>query len=280
MTQKVADLHLHTTFSDGTFTTEEVIQCAKKFNLSCIAIADHDRVDGIKTAIKLSVVYKIEFIPAVEITAQEQEKELHILGYFIDWQEERLKEALEKIRQNRKERVYKMADKLKEHGVNADADEILKYAGDSAVSRLHVAKYLVNKNLLPSLQIVFDKYIGDGKPCCITHFRFSSEEVINIIKDVGGIAVIAHPGLNNVNQLLPILIKKGIDGIEVYHSDHPESVSKNLEKFAREHELLITGGSDCHGLNKKQILIGKIRLPYEYVERLKEAHVKRRRTMR
>ncbi len=268
--ERLADLHIHTIFSDGTFTPEEVMAYAKKIGLSCIAIADHDCVDGVEIAIGLQETYDVELIPAVEITAQENNKELHVLGYFINWRNEKLKEILKQMCQNRKERIYEMADKLKEYGIDADAEEIIKYAGGKVISRLHVAKYLVEKGFIPSLKIAFDRYIGDGKPCYVNRFRFSLKEIINIIKDTGGISVIAHPGLGNVSEILPALVENGIEGIEVYHSDYTGSVSKKLEKFAQEHNLLITGGSDCHGANKKQVLMGKIKLPYRYVQRLKE----------
>jgi len=272
--EKTADLHIHTAFSDGTFTPEEVMAHANRVGLGCIAISDHDCVDAIRIAVKLQKSYNVELIPAVEITAQEKKKELHILGYFIDWQDERLTEILKQICRDRKERIYRMADRLKEYGIDADAEEVLKFAGKGAVSRLHVAKYLTEKDFLPSVKVAFDKYIGDGKPCYVSRFRFSLKEVIDIIKDAGGIAVIAHPGLNNVSQMLPTLVENGIEGIEVYHSDHTKSVAKELEQFAHKHNLLITGGSDCHGMNKGKVLMGKIRLPYRYVEKLKEFHHK------
>lgn len=268
--QKEADLHIHTNFSDGTFTPEEVMAYAKRQGLDCVAIADHDNVDAIAIAINLQKTYNIELISAVEMTAQEGEKELHILGYFIDWQSKRLREKLKQICQSRRARIYKMADKLKEHGIDVDGEEIIKYAESIAISRLHVARYLVEKGYLFSLNVAFDKYIGDGKPCYVGRFRFSSKEIIDIIKDAGGVAIIAHPGLNNVSELLPTLVENGIEGIEVYHIDHSKPTTENLKNFAQEHNLLITGGSDCHGTNKKRILIGNIRLPYKYVERLKK----------
>ena len=268
--QKTADLHVHTRFSDGTFTPEETMAYAKRQNLNCIAITDHDNVDAIATAINLQEHYDIELIPAVEMTAQEDGKELHILGYFIDWQDKTLGERLKQTCEGRRDRIYKMAEKLKEHGINADAEEIIEYADSKAISRLHVARYLIEKGYVPSLKVVFSKYIGDGKPCYVGRFRFSSSEVINIIKESGGVAVIGHPGLDNVNDLLPTLVKNGLEGIEVYHSDHTKSTREGLKDFAQKHNLLITGGSDCHGANKRQVLMGKIRLPYEYVERLKE----------
>lgn len=273
--EKKADLHVHTKFSDGTFTPKEVINHAKKQGLDCIAIADHDNVNAIPQAMKLQDSYDIEIIPAVEITAQEGHKELHILGYYVNWQDKTLIKRLNEICQGRVERIYKIADKLKTHGIDADADEIIEYARGSSISRLHVARYLVQKGLVPSLREVFSKYIGDGKPCYVSGFRFSTKEITDIIKRSGGAAVIAHPGLNNVSEFLPTLVQRGIEGIEVFHSDHKKIISDALYRFAKKQSLLITGGSDCHGENKRKVLIGNIKLPYEYVEKLKE-HVKHR----
>ncbi|MFH0731323.1 MAG: PHP domain-containing protein [Candidatus Omnitrophota bacterium] len=273
--KKNADLHVHTHFSDGTDTPQEVMARAREKGLSCIAIADHDTVDGIGEAVKLQDEYSVEVIPAVEITAQEGEKELHILAYFIDWQSQTLKARLKQICDGRIERIFKIAEKLRERGINANAEDIIKFATGKAVSRLHVAKYLVEKGLVPSMKTAFDKYIGDGKPCYVSRFKFSLKEIADIIKRAGGIAVIAHPGLDSVSSILPSLVKNGIEGIEVYHSDHTPNITDKLKQFAQDNNLLVTGGSDCHGLNKRELLMGKIKLPYSYVEKMKD-YVKKR----
>ncbi len=267
---KSADLHIHTNFSDGSFSPKEVMARAKEENLQCIAIADHDNVDATPLLFELQRDYDIEVVPAVEMTAQEGDRELHILGYLIDWQSKKLKEKLRQTCEGRKERIYRMTEKLNACGVKANAGEIIKFAKISAVSRLHVARYLVENGFVDSLKTVFSKYIGDGKPCYESRFRFSSKEVVEIIKESGGIAVVAHPGLDSVAELLPDLIKNGIDGIEVFHSDHNKQTTEVILNFAQKHNLLITGGSDCHGRYKREVLIGKIKLPYEYVEKLKE----------
>lgn len=267
---KTADLHIHTNFSDGSFSPKEVMANAKAQNLQCIAIADHDNVDATPIMLGLQSDYNIEIVPAVEMTAQEGDRELHILGYLIDWQSKKLKEKLKQTCEGRKERIYRMTEKLNECGVKANAGEIIKFAKINAVSRLHVARYLVENGFVDSLKTVFSKYIGDGKPCYVSRFRFSSKEVVEIIKESGGIAVVAHPGLDNVAELLPALIKNGIDGIEVFHSDHNKQTTEAILNFAQKNNLLITGGSDCHGKYKREVLIGKIKLPYEYVEKLKE----------
>ena len=275
--EKVADLHIHTSFSDGTFTPKEVMEHASERGLNCIAITDHDCIDAIPMALSLQKDYNIEVVPGVEMTAQEDDKELHILGYFIDYQNEELNKALKMICHGREARVYEMADKLKQHGVNVDAGEIVKYANSKAISRLHAARYLVDKGYLPSLKVVFDKYIGDGRPCYVSCFKFSASQVIDSINSAGGVAIIAHPGLNNVMDIFPVLLKSGIEGLEVYYAEHKQSTVEKLVNIAQEHNLLITGGSDCHGTNKKQVLMGNIKLPYQYVERLKEhANCKRK----
>ncbi|MBN1405832.1 MAG: PHP domain-containing protein [Candidatus Omnitrophica bacterium] len=267
--KKYADLHIHTTNSDGTLTPEEAIAYARKKGFCCIALCDHDCISTLEQAEALGKAHEIEIIPAIEITAQEGERELHILGYFMDSKNKKLNDMITSIRENRIERLDKIVSKLKEHNIGADAKEIIEFAGQVALSRLHIARYMVKKGFVASLGEAFAKYIGDHGPCYVSNFKFSSKDVIDTIKDAHGISVIAHPGLNGVEFLLPLLARNNIDGIEVYHSDHGKTTASRLEKFAQENGLLVTGGSDCHGIHNKERLIGKIKLPYEYVEKLK-----------
>jgi predicted metal-dependent phosphoesterase TrpH len=268
---KLADLHIHTIYSDGTFTPTQVVEHAAKEQLYCIAISDHDSVKGLDEAIHAGENHGVEVIPAVEISAEEDEKELHILGFYINYNEKGLLSLLKQIREDRKERLYKMAEVLKKHGIDIDADDVIKFTGDVSISRLHIAQYMKTKGLVSSWREAFNKYIGDDKPCYIASFRYSAKQAIDLIKSAKGIPVIAHPGLNRVDGLLPKLIEYGIEGIEAYHTDHNAGVSKYYEKYAKEHNLLITGGSDCHGMAKGKILMGKITVPYAYVEALKSA---------
>lgn len=269
--EKRADLHIHTTYSDGSYRPEEAVSYAKRTGLGCIGIADHDSVDGLDEAFLAGEAYDVEVIPAVEVSAEEDKKELHILGYCIDYKDEDLKAVLSQIREDRKNRLYKMAEALNKHGVDIDADDLIKSVGEVSISRLHIAHYMEAKNLVSSWREAFSKYIGDDKPCYVASFRHSSKEAIELIKKAKGIPVIAHPGLNKIDNLLPKLIEQGMAGIEAFHSEHSSSASRYYEKYAREHGLLVTGGSDCHGTRKGRILMGKVTVPYSYVEELKRS---------
>lgn len=245
------------------------MEYAKGKGLVCIGIADHDSVNGLDRAMKAAAPDGIEVIPAVEISAEEDSKEIHMLGYYIDYKDDGLLAALKQIRDDRKERLRRMVDALNRHGFNIDAEDIIKAFGDVSISRLHIAQYMKDKKLISSWRDAFKKYIGDDKSCYVASFRLSSKEVIDLIKRAKGIPVIAHPGLNKVDSLLPKLIKEGIEGIEAYHSEHSGPVSKRYEKYAREHNLIYTGGSDCHGDAKGAVLMGSVTVPYSCVEAMK-----------
>ncbi|GAF86553.1 unnamed protein product, partial [marine sediment metagenome] len=165
---KYADLHVHTIFSDGTFTPEETIRVARDKGLSCIAICDHDCVDGINPSIEYAKKNPIEIIPGVELTVIKGQKEIHMLGYFISWEEEWFKEILKKIQAERISRINKMIEKLKRFNIEVEPDRVMRIAGrKGSVGRLHLAQALLEIKAVPSIQMAFNKYIGDFKPCYV-----------------------------------------------------------------------------------------------------------------
>jgi 3',5'-nucleoside bisphosphate phosphatase len=266
-----ADLHIHTRYSDGSLSPEEVVKSADEKGLACCAITDHDSVSGVAQGIEAGNALGVEIIPAVEISAEESGREIHILGYCIDYKDNRLLGFLSNIRKDRINRLHKMIGLLKEHGVSVDINELLKIAGDVSISRLHIAKYMQKKGIVANWRDAFKTYIGDNKPCYVSSFRYTAKDVIEMIKLSGGISVIAHPGLYKIDSILLKLIQQGIKGIEVYHTEHSANMSAAYKDFAEKHNLLITGGSDCHGNVKGGLLIGKTTIPYSYVEALKNA---------
>lgn len=267
--KRLADLHVHTKYSDGSFSPEEAVRVASEEGLCCIAITDHDSVSGLDEAMSAGNTYKIEVIPGVEVSAEEGDKEMHILGYYVDYKDPVFLDFLSKIRQDRIKRLYKMVDALNGHGLSIDAEDLIKFAGDVSISRLHIARYMEVKGLVSNWRIAFKKYIGDTKSCYVSSFRYTSKTVIDFIKKANGLPVIAHPAVNRLDPILPRLIKEGLEGIEVFHSEQTGSTAERYEKFARENDLIITGGSDCHGDAKGTILIGRTSIPYSYVEALK-----------
>lgn len=270
---KYADLHVHTDFSDGTFTPEEVVRCARDKGLSSIAICDHDCVDGIDHSLAYANKENIpiEIIAGVELTVIKDSKEVHVLGYFVSWKEKWFRDILTEIQKGRIVRVDMMIAKLKKFNIDLDKKKVMAIAGGKgSVGRLHVARALVEMKAVPSIQKAFNKYIGDFKPCYVEDVGFKAKEAIDVILKAKGVPVLAHPGTIGDDSLVQEFINFGIRGIEAFHSDHASSDDKKYEKMAKDHGLLVTGGSDCHGLAKGKVLMGGVKVPYDIVERLKE----------
>ncbi len=275
MSPKTADLHVHTHLSDGTFSPQEVVSYAKKIGLSAVAITDHDGVGGIEPAMEFSKNNQVEVIPGVELTAEDEKSEIHMLGFFIDWKQEWFLEKLGKLRQVRLSRMKEMIEKLNEAGFNLSLEELLKESGPTnAAGRLHLAQLLLKKKYVSCIEEAFKKYIGDKAPYYVKKINLSYQQAIEMILKIGGLPVLAHPHLLHRDELIPAFVNAGLRGIEVYHTQHQNKISKYYERLAKKHNLLITGGSDCHGSGKGRILMGEVKIPYQLVEKLKEAKKK------
>ena len=271
---KFADLHLHTLFSDGTYSEQELIRESIKAGLSAIAVVDHDTVQGLPICIELGREAGIEVIPGIELTTEYESWEIHILGYFIDYGSRKLEERLVLLDKNRIDRIYKIADKLKALGIKLNPETVFDIAGRGTVGRLHVARAMVAEGIVTSVYEAFQKYIGDRCPAYVLGFRFSPQEAIRLIKDASGIPVLAHPYTINNDEIILGLIKDGLMGLEVYYPEHSQGMISFYLDIAKANNLLVTGGSDCHGMAKPEVRIGSIKIPYELVERLKEAKAK------
>lgn len=269
--KKVADLHVHTYLSDGTFSPREVLECAKACGLDAIAISDHDTVDAIDECIALSAEFGIEVIPAVELGSHKDKSEIHILGYFIDRHAGWFKEELDDIRSARMKRAEKMLDKLKENGVDLDMKDLMALAGPGSVGRLHIAQLMFDKGYINSIGDAFYKYIGNSDSCYVRYTKLEPKDAIRMILKAGGIPVLAHPHTMGHDEYISGFVDEGLRGIEVYHSDNPGGANRRYTDIAEKYSLLMTGGSDCHGMGKGRILMGKVKIPYSLVEKLKEA---------
>ncbi|MCK4401311.1 PHP domain-containing protein [bacterium] len=270
MKNKCADLHIHTIASDGTFSPRRVVQEAAKKGIHAIAITDHDTVQGIPEAIKAGRDMNIEVIPGVELAADERGSEAHILGLFIDWENKTLQDALKNLSVQRVSRMKKMIFKLAQFGMNIKFEEVLELAKGEVIGRLHLAQVMKKKGYVEYIAEAFNKYIGDRKACYVSRYKLSSEETISLIHRAGGVSIIAHPMLLHNDDIIIDLIKKGLCGIEAFYNHQPKKITEHYEKLAKDYGLLVTGGSDCHGEGKDRILIGSVKIPYEYVERLKK----------
>ncbi len=270
-----ADLHLHTHFSDGTFSPEEVAALGKKFSFTALALTDHDTVEGCARMAAACAASRIEFIPGTELTAEQDGNELHILGYFLDTQNTKLLVEIAKFQTVRQNRIHEMVARLNSLNVPLTADAVFALANCSSPGRPHVARALVNAGLCGSLDEAFERFLKMNRPAWVPKMKMSALDGIELIHQAGGLAVMAHPGLNRTDEVIPGLVDAGLDGIECFHTKHSHSTSQHYLKLADKYHLLVTGGSDCHGLSKGKPLIGTVKLPYEHVEKLKAARNKR-----
>jgi 3',5'-nucleoside bisphosphate phosphatase len=267
---KFADLHLHTAISDGTDAPDELIRKAAKAGLSAVAVTDHDSVDAIPAAIDAGIIHGIEVIPGIELTAEYEGLEIHILGYFIDYHNSALREKLSFLEKARIERIHGMVAKLQGLGVKIDADKIFALSGKGIVGRLHVARVMVSEGIISSIWEAFSKYIGNNGPAYVLGFKFSPQDACKLIRSTGGIPVLAHPYALRRDDLIPQLIKFGIKGLEVYYPEHTNTMKNKYIRICREYKLLSTGGSDYHGSAKPEVSLGSFKVPYELVELLRE----------
>lgn len=271
---KFADLHVHTVFSDGTYTPEELIPESVTAGIAAIGVVDHDSVSGIPRCIQAAKAQDIEVLPGIELTAEYEGKEIHILGYLLDYQNRNLSEKLEVLQNRRIERVYNIINKLRDLGLDIEAEEVFEVAKEGTVGRLHIARAMFAKGLVGSVFEAFKMYIGDRCPAFALGFRFSPAEAIKLIREAGGIPILAHPYTLGRDELIPEFIGYGLMGLEAYYCEHSQGMVNFYLRMAEEHNLLVTGGSDFHGSAKPDVKIGSIKVPYELVERLKEAKVK------
>ena len=270
---KFADLHVHSNFSDGTFSPHEIVREAIKAGLSCISITDHDTIEAIDIAVQ-AAGDDLEILPGIELTAESAGQEIHILGYLIEYKNKDFLEMLKKMQEIRVKRIYEICQKLKKQGVKIEPEEIFSLAGKGSVGRLHVARALHERGNVFSVAEAFYRFIGDKGPAYVGKFKMTPKEAIDWIRKVKGVPVLAHPHTLGDQALISDFVKAGIMGIEAFYTEHSDFQKQEFMKIAHKHHLLITGGSDCHGMAKEEALIGKIKLPYEYVEKLKEAKCK------
>jgi len=270
-----ADLHIHTHFSDSNLSPREIVDYAQKIGLKIISITDHDGVAGIDETIKYAKPYGIEVIPGIELSVERAGEEIHILGYFIDWKNEWLNEKLKIFREVREKRAALIVSKLKELNIDIDYDQVLQIAKietlKGAVSRMHIATVLCEMKVVDSIKTAFEKYLNYGAKAYVPKFSLTSKQAIEMILKSGGIPVLAHPYFSKCNDnLISKLVQNGLKGLEAYHPQQNSHGEQYCQRIAKKYNLLLTGGSDCHGLFKKSILIGNITVEDDVVKSMKK----------
>ena len=264
------DLHIHSTASDGGLTPEEVVRLAAKNGLSVIAITDHDSVDGIAAAlVAAESCPSLRVIPGVEINTDIPNGEVHILGYFIDYQNDELKRALQALRHSREIRALKMIANLKNLGIEVEWQRVQKLAGGGSVGRPHIARAMLEQGHVSSLQEAFNKYISRKGPAYAERERLSPEDAVKLLVKAGGLPVLAHPAdIDSLEKLVMRLTEVGLVGLEAYYNGYGPKTIHRLVQLANKYGLLTSGGSDFHGLASDETPIGGIDVPLECAQRL------------
>ncbi|AIQ58194.1 PHP domain-containing protein [Paenibacillus borealis] len=274
------DLHTHTQASDGMQAPAENVRLAYEKGLAAVAITDHDTVSGVAEALEAGKRYGITVIPGVEISTRAGGKEIHVLGYYIDTEDELFLSRLEQQRNTRLGRNEAIIDKLRGLGIEISMEQVLSGMGrelkpDESVGRPHIADELVRLGAATDMRDAFDKYLAEGAAAYVSPPRITPEKACRWIQEAGGAAVLAHPGIYGDDELVRKILETGeLRGIEVYHSDHGPAEHERYLALAEEFGLLVTGGSDFHGARQGVIFhgdIGSVNVSTAVLEQLKAA---------
>ncbi|MDK9707844.1 MAG: PHP domain-containing protein [Desulforhopalus sp.] len=246
------DLHVHSTFSDGSMSPTELVYYAKSKRLSAIAITDHDTIDGIGEAISAGTQSGVEIVPGVELSVKHEDDSVHLLGYFFKQSDEALLLTLKRIQSDRVERNRTILANMEKFGVDIQLEQLEKVSGHGQSGRPHIAQLLIQRGVVRNMDEAFDRYLGKGGLAYAQRAVLQADEAIKLICDAGGIAVLAHPQQveksgKDVDRLIGKLRAVGLGGIEVYYPTHSRQFKKKLLTTAKKLDLLVTGGSDYHG---------------------------------
>lgn len=274
---KKIDLHVHTNESDGTYSPAEVVKIAKASGLAAIAITDHDTHLGYREAVEAGKELGVEVIPGIEISTKYRAS-VHILGYFIDINCRSLQELLDWIVEDRDTRNRKMAELMASDGLPVSYDSMVERFG-AVIGRPHFGRLLIELGLAKDMNDAFDRFIEKGQKYYLPRNILPLERAIKIIREAGGVPVLAHPFQYRLDdaglrELIEVCISHGVQGMECYYSGYTAEQSAYLVALAEEYKLLVTGGSDFHGENKKHIGLGSgiggtLSVPYELIAPVK-----------
>ncbi len=265
------DLHIHSNASDGKYSPDVIVRMAAELGLRYISLTDHDSVESVPAAIKAAQAFPtLTFIPGVEISTDAPDGEVHVLGYFIDFNAPELKESLKRFQDNRLGRARGMIDKLAKFGVIIDWERVKQLAGDASVGRPHIARAMLEKGYINSFEEAFQKYIGHGGPAYVERDKLAPEEAVGLILRSHGLPVLAHPfTVNNPKALVKKLKPAGLIGLEAYYKDASLEDTQNMLKLAEAQELIATGGTDFHGMGENnEVPIGGVNVPLKAAEDL------------
>ncbi|MGL5175203.1 MAG: PHP domain-containing protein [Cetobacterium sp.] len=277
--KKRYDLHTHTTYSDGTFTVEELLKRAKYIGLAGIAITDHDTMEGVSEARAIAKSLDLDFVSGIEFSCSYEGYEIHILGYLLDEKSEELSSKLIELKKARTNRNEKIVNRLNSLGLKITLDEIEKEATGAIVSRAHICNVMMKKGFVYTKGEAFKQYLGRKGAAYIEKESSNPFEIIKLIKKCGGVSALAHPSLiceskEKIEKILKLLIEAGLDGLEVEYSSYTPKETKYYKELANKNNLLMVGGSDFHGGNRVGVDIAHSSISKDDIKRLLERKCK------
>ena len=268
--RKYVDLHIHSTYSDGSLSIREIVEQASTRQLSAVSLTDHDCVAGVQELKNLADTIGVEVVPGVEISSLHENSDVHILGYYFDIHNPDLVARLDEIRAIRIERAKKIVERLNNKGVLLRFERVQEFSKGYSLGRPHIASALIAEEHVDSVAEAFDRYLGNHTEFYIPIQKLTPVEAIALIKKAGGMAVMAHPHVTARDDLLEAFVKQGLDGLEVFHPKMPYGAFKSYRQFCHKHNLLETGGSDSHGSVNGEPGLGMVRTPYTALEKMKK----------
>lgn len=263
------DLHVHTNKSDGIYSPSEIVNLSVIRGLAGIAITDHDNIDGIEEAIKYSLNFReFKVIPGIEFSSIYNDQEVHILGYYIDYKSKKLIDITTDIKVSRLQRGKKMIKKINDLDMNITMEDVRRFSRKEFIGRPHIARALIEKRYVKSMSEAFEKYLNIDAPAYVERYKIEIDEIINLIKEIGGVSILAHPGLIKDRTIIDYCISKGINGIECIYPRHTNEDFEFLLNTAKKNNLIVTGGSDFHGDRTKDILLGEYYVSLETINQM------------
>ncbi|MGD8328152.1 MAG: PHP domain-containing protein [Acidobacteriota bacterium] len=272
-----AELHAHTTFSDGTLRPEQLVDEAVRAGLAALAITDHDIVEGVAPARAAAAAHDLEIVPGVEFSSNFEEREMHILGLFIDDENAQLVASTHRSRAFRRERAGDIVERLNDLGVAVDLCDVEAASSRGAIGRPHIAQAIVEHGATRTVDEAFHRFIGVGRPAFVPKPTLHAAEVIAVVHSAGGVAILAHPASSRVHpDQIRALAELGLDGFEIQHPKHSSSTRKKLSRLIDDTGLLPSGGSDFHGPGAGRTKLGEHAVSLAWMEALRAAARQRR----
>ncbi|HKZ07836.1 MAG TPA: PHP domain-containing protein [Methylomirabilota bacterium] len=264
------DLHSHSTASDGTLTPRALVQAAARRGVRVLAVTDHDSTEGLAEAMaEAATLRPLEIVPGIEINCDVDGGEIHVLGYYMDYEAPWFQEFCRAQRAERRNRIYRIAERLAELDMPIDPQAVFALVQEGSAGRPHVAQVMVDRGYVKTVREAFDRFLGAGKPGNVPRTKLTPEDAVRLLRRAGGVPVFAHPGLAGRDALIPGLVAAGLMGIECYYPEHSAAQTGNYVELCRLHGLVATGGSDFHGPRVKTTQLGEPSIPLAVWEALR-----------